>query len=94
MKNYCKFNLLKKFLIFPLSGSLFLKIFGCSFYSTDEEIKHLERFKKEVYSIEAEVKDLKLRQLDLIKEKARLIKNLNDCQKLRDSLIENYKELK
>lgn len=78
---------LKKFTIIIFTGIFVFQDSGCAPYATEDEIKNLETFKKEVYFLEAEVKELKIRQLNLIKEKAELVKKLNECQKFRDSLI-------
>jgi hypothetical protein len=86
-----------KFINFAVIILILLSIFqyfGCSPHATEDEIKNLETFKREVYLFEAEVKELKIRQLNLIKERSELIKKLNDCQKLRDSLINSSVENK
>jgi len=82
----------KKILIVTFSLILFFQFSGCWLYVSEDELNELNTFKKEVYSLEAEVKDLKLKQLELTKERNELIKKLNDCQKFRDSLSQTKRE--
>ncbi|MGB9664133.1 MAG: hypothetical protein ACPL25_04320 [Ignavibacteria bacterium] len=87
MKPLYKIKSLKKIFSIIYSVILVLQYLGCSPYATEDEIKNLETLKAETYLLEAEVKELKIRQLNLVKERAELIKKLNECQKFRDSLI-------
>jgi len=92
MKANLNLRALKKILIVNFSLILFFQFSGCWLYVSEDELNELNTFKKEVYSTEAEVKNLKLKQLELTKERNELIKNLNDCQKFRDSLSQTKRE--
>jgi cell shape-determining protein MreC len=81
-----------KILIVNFLLILFFQFPGCWLYVSEDELNELNTFKKEVYSLEAEVKDLKFKQLELTKERNELIKKLNDCQKFRDSLSQTKRE--
>lgn len=87
MKMRLNIELIKKIIIILSFGFLAIQYQSCFPYATENEIKSLETFKREIYLLEAEVKELKIRQLNLIKERAEIIKKLNKCQKFRDSLI-------
>lgn len=92
MKANLNLRALKKILIVNISLILFFQFSGCWLYVSEDELNELNTFKKEVYSLEAEVKDLKFKQLELTKERKELIKKLNDCQKFRDSLSQTKRE--
>ena len=92
MKANLNLRALKKILIVNFSLILFFQFSGCWLYVSEDELNELNTFKKEVYSLEAEVKNLKLKQLELTKERNKLIKKLNDCQKFRDSLSQTKRE--
>lgn len=92
MKANLNLRALKKILIVNFSLILFFQFSGCWLYVSEDELNELNTFKKEVYSLEAEVKDLKFKQLELTKERNELIKKLNDCQKFRDSLSQTKRE--
>jgi hypothetical protein len=92
MKANLNLRALKKILIVNFSLILFFQFSGCWLYVSEDELNELNTFKKEVYSLEAEVKHLKFKQLELTKERNELIKKLNDCQKFRDSLSQTKRE--
>jgi len=92
MKANLNLRALKKIFIVNFSLILFFQFSGCWLYVSEDELNELNTFKKEVYSLEAEVKNLKLKQLELTKERNELIKKLNDCQKFRDSLSQTKRE--
>jgi hypothetical protein len=92
MKANLNLRALKKILIVNFPLILFFQFSGCWLYVSEDELNELNTFKKEVYSLEAEVKDLKFKQLKLTKERNELIKKLNDCQKFRDSLSQTKRE--
>jgi hypothetical protein len=92
MKANLNLRTLKKILIFNFPLILFFQFSGCWLYVSEDEWNELNTFKKEVYSLEADVKDLKFKQLELTKERNELIKKLNDCQKFRDSLSQTKRE--
>jgi len=92
MKANLNLRALKKILIVNFPLILFFQFSGCWLYVSEDELNELNTFKKEVYSLEAEVKDLKFKQLELTKERNELIKKLNDCQKFRDSLSQTKRE--
>jgi hypothetical protein len=92
MKANLNLRALKKILIINFSLILFFQFSGCWLYVSEDKLNELNTFKKEVYSLEAEVKNLKLKQLELTKERNELIKKLNDCQKFRDSLSQTKRE--
>jgi len=92
MKANLNLRALKKIFIVNFPLILFFQFSGCWLYVSEDELNKLNTFKKEVYSLEAEVKDLKFKQLELTKERNELIKKLNDCQKFRDSLSQTKRE--
>ncbi len=54
---------------------------GCTRYATQDELLELEKMKIEVYNLEKEVKELKYLQLEVINEKAKILRELEDCKK-------------
>lgn len=72
-----------------LIATLFLCLstfFGCVRYATQDEKKFLKNFENNVYSLEAEVKELKFQQIKLINEKNNLIRLLENCRAIKDSI--------
>lgn len=54
---------------------------GCARYASEEEMKFLNERKREIYSLEIEVKELKERQIELVNKKYQILREIEKCKK-------------
>lgn len=71
--------------LFLIKFLVIIIISGCTRYATQNEIFKLRKLEQEVLSLEREVKELKEKQIEMMKYKFRLLKELEDCESLKKS---------
>lgn len=79
------FSLSNKSLLLIFSILIIVDFVGCVRYASKDELLELERMKIDVYNLEKEVKELKYRQIEMVNEKARILKELKDCNNAKSS---------
>ncbi|MCX8056821.1 MAG: hypothetical protein N3F03_04335 [Ignavibacteria bacterium] len=68
--------------VYTLTLSLIIfVIFNCSPYASEEEIQQLKEKRNQIRILEKEVKELKQKQLELMKEKFTLLREIENCKK-------------